>query len=95
MAPGEGYDILLDALRRRPGWMSDAACRGLPTEAFFPPPGYRGHLERSRGAEGLAVCSSCPVAGPCAAYASEEGLEGIYGATTTAERRTIRRRGAA
>ncbi len=32
-----------------------------------------------------------PVAGPCASYAAEEGLEGIYGATTTPERRAAAR----
>ncbi len=33
-----------------------------------------------------------PVAGPCAAYASEERLQGIYGATTTPERRPAARK---
>ncbi len=41
------------------------------------------------------MCSSCPVADACAAYAIEGDLEGIYGATTTAERRAIGRKGAA
>lgn len=33
------------------------------------------------------MCAECPVAGSCASYALHEGLEGIYGATTTRERK--------
>ncbi len=91
MTPGEPFDLLVSALRQRPAWMADAACREWPTEAFFPPPGSGGRLERSRGADALAVCERCPVADPCAAYANESCLQGIYGATTTRERKAFRR----
>ncbi len=88
MQPGDLLEPLVVALRQRPAWMVHAACRGLPTEAFFPPPGYRGRHERSRGRDALAVCEGCPVQEPCASYAREEGLEGIFGASTTSERRS-------
>ncbi len=91
MQPGEVPDRLAVLLARRPGWMARAACRGLPLDWFFPPPGAGGRLERARGAQGLAVCSGCPVTEPCAAYASEASLQGIYGATTTPERRAAAR----
>ncbi len=93
MQPGEVPDPLGALLSRRPAWMARAACRGLPLDWFFPPPGAGGRLERARGVQGLAVCSGCP--GPCAAYASEESLHGIYGATTTPERRARAQRPAA
>lgn len=97
MQPGDlsGLDLLADAIRQRPAWMAEAACRGRPTAEFFPPPGRGGQHERSRGADALLVCERCPVARSCASWANEEGLEGIYGATTTAERREMRHRGAA
>lgn len=97
MQPGDLLEPLADALRQRPAWVADAACRGLPTEAFFPPPGAGGRHERSRGGHALAVCEGCPVQELCASYATEERLEGIYGATTTRERKTVEamRRGAA
>ena len=91
MQPGDLLEPLADALRQRPAWMAHAACRGLPTEAFFPPPGAGGRHERSRGAHALAVCAQCPVEEQCASYATEGGLEGIYGATTTRERKAMRR----
>ncbi len=95
MQPGDAPDVLGALLSRRPAWMSRAACRGLPLDWFFPPPGTGGRLERARGGQGLAVCSGCPVTDPCAAYASEERLQGIYGATTTPERRARAQRPAA
>ncbi len=91
MQPGEVPDPLGALLSRRPTWMARAACRGLPLDLFFPPPGAGGRLERARGAQGLAVCSRCPVTGPCASFAAEEALEGIYGETTTPERRAAGR----
>ncbi len=91
MQPGDTPDPLGALLSRRPAWMARAACQGVPVEWFFPPPGAGGRLERARGGQGLAVCDRCPVTGPCAAYASEESLQGIYGATTTPERRAAAR----
>lgn len=38
MAPGEPFDLLLDALRDRPTWMADAACRAHLEVEFVPTP---------------------------------------------------------
>ena len=91
MQPGDLPDPFVEALRLRPPWHADAACTGLPGEWWFPPPGYSGKHERGRGADALAVCELCPVREPCLAYALEEGLEGIWGATTTGERKAMRK----
>ena len=37
------------------------------------------------------MCELCPAREPCLAYALEGGLEGIWGATTTGERKAMRR----
>jgi WhiB family transcriptional regulator, redox-sensing transcriptional regulator len=41
-----------------PEWMADAACRGYPTEWWFP---ERGEM----ATEAKAICARCPVAEQC------------------------------
>jgi WhiB family redox-sensing transcriptional regulator len=71
----------------RPAWQRDAACHGAPIVLFFP----------ERGEElapaALALCARCPVRFPCAAYALEAGLAGVWGGTTGQDRKRARRRG--
>ena len=67
-------------------WMDDAACKGLPSEWFFPPPG------RPTGPpEGLRMCGHCPVRAACLDYAQTHLLEGVWGGTTTHTRKRMRR----
>lgn len=76
--------------RPAPGpWVSRGACRGAPTDLFFP--------EQPGEAEpALQVCRRCPVRAECAAYAlAIPGLEGIWGGLTEADRRRHRRRSVA
>jgi WhiB family redox-sensing transcriptional regulator len=64
-------------------WASQAACRGLDVDLFFPQRG-------SDGAEAKAVCAKCPVRAEC----REDGIDehvGIWGGTSERERRAIRR----
>lgn len=67
-----------------PGWMSDAACRGLDAGLFFP---NRGEST----APAVAVCRRCPVQAECLAYVvtsrSPRILHGVWGGTTERERR--------
>lgn len=82
------YAVLDGELARlfhRPRWMERAACRGLPTDLFFP----------ERGADtsaAKAVCAACPVRDDCYEYAFESNeRHGIWGGTAERERRRIRR----
>lgn len=66
-----------------------AACKGLPTEVFFPEHGRR-------GTEAIAVCKVCPVITDCLRYhvaVSDESNDGggVWGGTTERERKRMRR----
>ena len=61
-------------------WRERAACRGMPTGLFYPPPGVPGGVA-------LAVCARCPVRAECDDEAVESGEEfGIWGGRTEEER---------
>lgn len=65
-------------------WMGDAACKGKPTDWFFP---ERGQSLR----EQKAVCAGCPVRQACLDYALEFRVRfGIWGGTSEQERRRLR-----
>ncbi|MDR6974349.1 WhiB family redox-sensing transcriptional regulator [Streptomyces sp. 3330] len=71
-------------------WRDQAACLGEDPEIFFPlsdiaAPGTEASLAR-------AVCRRCAVLLACRDWALEHGEDdGIWGATTAAQRRSIRR----
>ncbi|MGW5972599.1 WhiB family transcriptional regulator [Streptomyces sp. NPDC055186] len=71
------------------GWIRDAACAGEDPELFFP------LIERDsepQVARARAVCRRCRVLLACRRWAVEQGEDvGIWGATTAAQRRAIRR----
>jgi WhiB family redox-sensing transcriptional regulator len=52
-------------------WQDRAACRGMPLDAFFPPPGVH-------AAAAQRACSRCPVAGPCRDYGATQE-HGVWG----------------
>ncbi|HZD68070.1 MAG TPA: WhiB family transcriptional regulator [Actinomycetes bacterium] len=82
-APAEA----LAAIRRgmRPGWEKDAACRGTPTEVFYPQP----RTARS-ASPAKRICRGCPVRESCLRFALACGdRQGIFGGTTPAERRVL------
>lgn len=67
--------------------MTQAACRNLPTELFFPTDKDDVTAERAK-----AVCARCPVRRDCVAYAvADPEVYGIWGATTERQRRNRRR----
>lgn len=69
------------------GWRSQAACRGVATELFFPGPD-----QPRRAAEARAVCEGCPVAVQCLEFAVRTDQRwGIWGETSERERRRLRR----
>jgi WhiB family redox-sensing transcriptional regulator len=67
-------------------WRARAACRDLDTAFFFP--------ESDADAEpALAVCASCPVRDACLEFAlTTRQDDGVWGGTTEAQRKRIRRR---
>jgi hypothetical protein len=52
-------------------WQDYAACRGMPTAAFFPPPGVPAEAAQR-------ACSRCPVRLPCLDYGRSES-HGVWG----------------
>lgn len=80
---------LADIARAREArWHRTAACRGQ-TEVMYPSHG-RGTTAADY-APALALCAACPVVEPCRAAGACEP-EGVWGATTPAERGSRRRR---
>jgi WhiB family redox-sensing transcriptional regulator len=75
-------------------WTGRAACRarGTDPELFFPV-SETGLAAHRQVAQAKAVCARCPVADQCLDWAVRAGEpEGIWGGTTPAERRRLRRR---
>jgi WhiB family redox-sensing transcriptional regulator len=74
----------------RLGWMDQAACKGMPTERFFPEAG-----EGRKASEAKAICAGCQVQQPCRELAvrAADSLDtdhGVFGATVPTERSHLR-----
>jgi WhiB family transcriptional regulator, redox-sensing transcriptional regulator len=68
-------------------WRLHAACRGLNTELFYSPEGERGLARASRERAAKAICATCPVKAPCAAYALQhQERYGVWGGLTESDR---------
>jgi len=68
-----------------PEWHHWAACKG-ETEAFF-------SYDEETVAHARAICEGCPVRQECLQTAlADRNLFGVWGGTTEAERRRLRRR---
>ena len=63
---------------------SDALCAGQDLSLFFPESGV--------GSAGLKICAKCPAKDECLEYALKHEEFGIYGGTTAAERKKMRKR---
>lgn len=73
-----------DIVSGRQDWMNDAACRGMPTDLFFPQRGEP--LNQIR-----AVCAGCRVAAECLEYAlTNTDKFGVWGGKSEKERRKLR-----
>lgn len=75
-------------------WRADAECRKVGNALFFQP-SVRKEPQRdriAREAQAKAFCDVCPVAAACLAHALRRPeTEGVWGGTTEAERRRMRR----
>lgn len=70
---------------RRPGWMTQGACRGEPIETFFADRGGDAYKRAQR------LCDRCPVRRECADYAIADPLIfGWWGGMSERERRKAR-----
>lgn len=72
-------------------WQRNAACRGQPSSAFFPPTGERGRARELREFRAKLLCVGCPVLEQCRSHALDAAEPyGIWGGLTAAERRELR-----
>ena len=71
-------------------WMSRGACQQADPGLFFPVTTETTSAARQVAAAKV-VCRLCPVRDNCLSYALETKPEGIWGGTTTGERRAARR----
>lgn len=70
-------------------WQQDGHCRSTDPDAFFPD-NDNPQLPTNRAA--YQVCAACPVRAECADFATRHHLVGIWGGTSTHQRRLHRRR---
>lgn len=99
MQPGDDGELLtladfIAAIDPEAWWKDKAACRGEPTETFFPGRGQQHLTRRAR-----AICEGCPVRRECEQYALDfsehDLLAGIWGGTTQQDRKLFREQGTA
>lgn len=74
----------------RPGWMAEAACRGMDTSMWYP---SRGDSHSGTTAEARSICGRCPVREDCLHHAISTPREhfGIWGGLSERQRRFIGR----
>lgn len=68
-------------------WMSKGLCRYADPRLFFP-----AYDAPSSTAEPKAICARCPVQGECLEWAINHDEEGVWGGTSEADRRALKRR---
>ncbi|MFI6579621.1 WhiB family transcriptional regulator [Embleya sp. NPDC050493] len=74
-------------------WLGMAICRGEDPDLFFPIGNVRSGKALLQIDEAKAACHRCPVMQHCLNWAMEvDPVEGIWGGTTEAERRAVKRR---
>ena len=88
MASEGGPDVatMVAQLVHRPSWHALAACRSVGVDTFF--------VERGGQFDGgqRQLCESCPVRQECLEVAMADTLlDGLWGGTTPAERKAMRR----
>lgn len=78
------FAMLADAiLARNEPWRRDAACRGLPTEWFYPPP------NANADPRACDACADCPVRNECWAAGTHETY-GMWAGRQAVKRRRQR-----
>jgi WhiB family transcriptional regulator, redox-sensing transcriptional regulator len=87
---GDPHPTLADLLGDDLDWVSsEALCAQADAEAWWPATGDPARDARS-------ICEGCPLIAPCRAYGlSKQEFGGVWGATSSADRRRLRKRRAA
>lgn len=70
-------------------WVQEAACAGTDQEMWWPEV-MRGVEARAAERTALAICDTCPVRAACLKWAIEHEPRGIWGGTTSRQRRLLR-----
>jgi WhiB family redox-sensing transcriptional regulator len=86
---GQDWDYLRvwEVLREPPTWMERGACKGFDVELFFPHSGQNNQMK-----EVLEnFCGVCVVRTNCLNYAIDNYCHGIWGGTTSLQRRKLRK----
>ena len=75
-------------------WQQKAACKGPHATIFFPPSHFERKDEKElRERRAKAICTTCPVQGPCLDYALQiREPHGIWGGLNELERKRLLRR---
>jgi WhiB family redox-sensing transcriptional regulator len=82
--------VLLAHTDRPDDWRTEAACRSIDPDLFFPV-GTTG-LAVSQIDSAKAVCQTCPSQAPCLEFALTTNQDsGVWGGTSEEERRKLRR----
>jgi len=64
-------------------WQTEAACRGVDAELFFP-------ATEDEATAAMAICETCPVRMACLAFAVERNERfGVWGGMTEKERQRL------
>jgi len=71
-------------------WASEGACKGKPSDWWFPPKGMTSQV-RENIAEARRICGECPVSEECLDHSLHWEVEGVWGGKSSRERRDIRR----
>jgi len=83
-------EVIMTASDNRAEWWSAAACLTADPELFFPL--SSSGLALQQVARAKAICTRCGIQQACLGYALEaDPVQGIWGGTTEAERRRLRR----
>jgi len=72
-------------------WRLEAACRGVPTEIFFPRRPEKGEHYPRLVPDPRYYCSRCPVKVECKEAGMTENF-GIWGGTSERQRKILRRK---
>jgi WhiB family redox-sensing transcriptional regulator len=86
-----GYERAHNTIRSQISFREEAACRGMPTDMFYPEAWRAEELARAE-APAKAVCATCPVQEDCLEWAMRNNeSHGVWGGMGETDRRRLRR----